>query len=68
MTEHQRMTAIREAAFRLAERKPWREVTLSEIAAEAGLSLAETAGEVAGKGDILRAFSKRDRRRASEIA
>jgi ubiquinone biosynthesis protein COQ9 len=58
MTEHKRMTDLRDAAFRLAARKPWREVTLSEIAAEAGLSLAEAAGEVAGKGDILRAFSK----------
>jgi ubiquinone biosynthesis protein COQ9 len=58
MTEHKRTTALRDAAFRLAERKPWREVTLSEIAAEAGMSLADAAGEVAGKGDILRCFSK----------
>ncbi len=52
------MNRLCEAAFRLAERKPWREVTLAEIAGEAGLSLAEAAGQVGCKSDILRAFSK----------
>jgi len=58
MTDQTRMNALREAAFRLAERQSWRDVTLAAIAAEAGLSLADMAGEVAAKTDILRAFSK----------
>jgi len=58
MTDQNRTKSLYEAAFRLAERQPWREVTLSAIAAEAGLSLADMAREAAGKIDLLRAFSR----------
>jgi AcrR family transcriptional regulator len=58
MTHETHIKALYEAAFRLAERQSWREVTLSAIAAEAGLSLADMARESIGKMDILRAFSR----------
>jgi hypothetical protein len=58
MTQETRIKALYEAAFRLTERQSWREVTMSAIAVEAGLSLAETAREAAGKIDLLRAFSR----------
>ncbi|MBL8894439.1 MAG: hypothetical protein JNJ53_07550 [Rhizobiales bacterium] len=58
MTQETRTKALYEAAFRLAERQSWREVTMSAVAAEAGLTLAETAREVTGKIDLLRAFSR----------
>lgn len=58
MSDENRIKALYEAAFHLAERQPWREVTLSAIAAEAGLSLAEMARDATGKIDLLRAFSR----------
>lgn len=58
MTQETRLKALYEAAFRLAERQPWREVKMSAVAAEAGLTLAETARDVTGKIDLLRAFSR----------
>jgi ubiquinone biosynthesis protein COQ9 len=53
------MDPIIDAAFRLAARQPWQDVTLAAIAAEAGLSLAGLAGLVKGKTDILEAFMRR---------
>lgn len=48
-----------DAALALAERRPWREVRLADVAAEAGLGLAELA-EVAGdKTEILKLFAHR---------
>ena len=44
-----------EAALRLASENPWAELTLSEIAAEAGLELSEFHG-VADKEDLARAI------------
>lgn len=58
MTQETRIKALYEAAFRLTERQSWREVTMSAIAAEADLSLAEVAREATGKVDLLRAFSR----------
>lgn len=58
MTHETRIKALYEAAFRLAERQPWREVTLSAIAAEAGLNLAQLASDGVGKVDLLRGFSR----------
>ncbi|MFN3314641.1 MAG: hypothetical protein ACK46Q_14415 [Hyphomonas sp.] len=43
------------AALALAAKKPWAEITLAEIAAEAGLSLADFHG-VAGREDIVEAM------------
>jgi AcrR family transcriptional regulator len=44
------------AAMRLAAERPWREVSLLDIAAGAHVSLAELRREVGGKGAILAAF------------
>ena len=41
------------AALRLAEAKPWREVTLLDIARGAGLTLTELRAQVGSKTDIL---------------
>jgi len=49
---------IIDAALRLAASKPWREVTLAEIAHSAGLSLADLAKEFYGKLAIVGAFQK----------
>ncbi len=46
------------AAMRLAASRPWREVTLRDIAEAAGLSLAEMRGELASKGEVLAAFTR----------
>ncbi len=45
-------------AMRLAAGRPWREVTLRDIAEAAGVSLAEMRGELASKGLILAAFAR----------
>ena len=49
---------IIDAALRLAAAKPWREVTLHEIAQSAGVSLVELAKEFYGKLSIMAAFTK----------
>jgi AcrR family transcriptional regulator len=49
---------IIEAAFRLAGEKPWAEITLAAIAETANVSLAELAGQVSGKPQILDAFAR----------
>lgn len=47
-----------EAAFALAERRPWARVTLSDIAAEAGLSLAVMMQHLPSKTAVLGAFQR----------
>jgi AcrR family transcriptional regulator len=46
------------AALRLAEERGWRELSLIEIAAGAGMPLAEMRREFQSKGQILSAFSR----------
>jgi AcrR family transcriptional regulator len=46
------------AALRLAETRGWRELSLGEIAGEAGIPLAELRGTFQSKGQILTAFSR----------
>jgi ubiquinone biosynthesis protein COQ9 len=50
---------IVDAALRLAADKPWPEITLTDIAQAAGVSLAELARHVSGKPQILEAFARR---------
>jgi ubiquinone biosynthesis protein COQ9 len=50
-----RSEAVR-AALDLAEKKGWRDTTLSDIAQASGLSLSDLRAEFACKSDILRAF------------
>ena len=49
---------IVEAAFRLAAARPWSDVSLAEIAAEAGLSLADLPRHISGKTDIIIAYAR----------
>jgi ubiquinone biosynthesis protein COQ9 len=44
------------AAMKLAAERPWREVTLSDIAAAANVSLVDVRSEFDSKGDVLAAF------------
>ncbi len=46
------------AALRLAETRGWRDLSLGEIAAEAGVPLAEFRKEFQSKAQILAAFSR----------
>jgi len=46
-------TRLVEAALDLAARRGWRRTTLGEIAAEAGVGLAELRGEIRSRGAIL---------------
>jgi AcrR family transcriptional regulator len=46
------------AALKLAETRGWRELSLGEIAGEAGIPLAELRGTFQSKGQILAAFSR----------
>ena len=46
------------AALRLAETRGWRDLSLGEIAGEAGIPLAEMRREFQGKRQILAAFSR----------
>ncbi len=46
------------AALRLAERRGWRDLSLGEIAAEAGVPLVELRKEFQSKAQILAAFSR----------
>ncbi|MGE4247783.1 MAG: TetR family transcriptional regulator [Parvibaculaceae bacterium] len=50
---------IVEAALRLAADRPWPDVSLADIAEASGVSLAELAGHVSGKPQILEAFARR---------
>lgn len=51
--------AIIDAALHLAETKGWARTSLAEIAAEAGLGLAELYARFRSKGAILEAFLRR---------
>jgi AcrR family transcriptional regulator len=44
------------AAMKLAAERPWREVTLTQIAETAGVSLVDVRNEAASKEDVLAAF------------
>ncbi|MGC2602934.1 MAG: TetR/AcrR family transcriptional regulator, partial [Rhodomicrobium sp.] len=46
------------AALRLAEGRRWRELSLGEIAREAGIPLIELRREFQSKGQMLAAFSR----------
>jgi ubiquinone biosynthesis protein COQ9 len=46
------------AAFRLAEKKSWGQVSLLDIADEAGLTLVELSRHVSSKTAVLRAFAR----------
>ena len=48
-----------DAAMRLAAKRPWSEVSLSDIAKSARVPLSALAPGVASKADILAAFSRR---------
>jgi ubiquinone biosynthesis protein COQ9 len=68
MTDQTEIDRIVEAALGLAAEKPWREVTLAQIAQGAGMSLADLARHVTGKADIIRAFMRAtDRRLLSSL-
>jgi ubiquinone biosynthesis protein COQ9 len=49
---------IIDAALRLAATKPWRDVTLNEVAQAAGVTLVELSKEFYGKLSIMAAFTK----------
>jgi AcrR family transcriptional regulator len=51
--------AVIDAALRVAARRSWRDVRLSDIAAEANLDLADLAKVTSSKADIVRRFSRR---------
>jgi AcrR family transcriptional regulator len=51
--------AVIDAALRLAARRRWRDVRLGDIAAEAGIDLADLARMTSSKADIVRRFSRR---------
>ena len=46
------------AALRLAEKQGWRDLSLGEIAGEAGIPLVEMRKDFQSKGQILAAFSR----------
>jgi ubiquinone biosynthesis protein COQ9 len=46
------------AAMRLAAERPWSEITLADIAAAAGLGLADVRGLVASKSEIVALFMR----------
>lgn len=50
--------ALIKATMKLAAEKPWHDVTMIDIAQEAGLSVADCYDHCSGKGDILRRFVK----------
>jgi ubiquinone biosynthesis protein COQ9 len=52
-----RSKAVR-AAFDLAEKRGWRDVTLVDIAQAAGVSLSDLRREFTSKNDIIRAFQQ----------
>lgn len=54
-----RRDVVLEAAMVLAGRTGWRRLTLAEIAAEAGVTLAELYGAFPDKAGILRHFGRR---------
>jgi ubiquinone biosynthesis protein COQ9 len=63
MTDHTERDRIVESALALAAERPWRDVSLADIAARAGMPLGELASHVSGKTDILKAFMRMTDRR-----
>ncbi len=53
------LSALIAAALRLAATQGWRDTTLADIAAEAGLGLAEVRGLVGSRDGVLAAFVRR---------
>jgi ubiquinone biosynthesis protein COQ9 len=49
---------IRQAAFALAERRPWHEITMAAIAQQSELSIAAVMRDAPSKAAILRDFSR----------
>ena len=59
MAERQQIEAdIVNAALRLAATGSWTDIRMSDIAAEAGMGLADLAGIIGGKADILRLYGR----------
>ena len=58
MTDAERHMPIWTAALSLAATRPWKEITLPQIAAAAGLSLADISSCVSSKAEILRLFQR----------
>lgn len=59
MAERQQTEAdIVNAALRLAATRSWTDIRMSDIAAEAGMGLADLAGIIGGKADILRLYGR----------
>lgn len=59
MTDEKLHAAVAEAALALAAERPWREITLREIAERAKVPLDQLYGRLASKGDILGAVLAR---------
>ncbi len=55
---HQAETALVDAGLRLAATRPWADIRMTDIAAEANMSLADVAGIIGGKADILRLYGR----------
>jgi AcrR family transcriptional regulator len=53
-----RKLKIRQAAFALAERVPWHEITMAAIAQQSGLSISALMRDAESKAAILRDFSR----------
>ncbi len=51
-------TGIINAALRLAATRAWADIRINDIAAEADMSLADLAGIIGGKADILRLYGR----------
>lgn len=51
-------TGIVNATLRLAATRAWADIRMTDIAAEAGMSLADMAGLIGGKADILRLYGR----------
>jgi AcrR family transcriptional regulator len=63
MADDTEIDRIIAAALRLAAERPWRDVTLGEIASECGMDLADLSHHVASKAEILQAFMRATDRR-----
>ena len=55
---HKAETEIVDAALRLAATRSWSDIRMSDIAAEAEISLSDLAGIIGGKADILRLYGR----------
>lgn len=58
LNDHTLRARIIRAALERAETQGWRQLALSDVAAAAGVSLADVAREFRGKADILEAFQR----------